>query len=106
MIFELTSEQADAAIYGLMKATKEREKDNEKAEKIMKARDVLIHQVQHPVRKTFCWRCSHEMIWGGDFSYEDYGLDGEGVISNHSCPNCGASMEFYAGEDDECGEYL
>lgn len=47
-------------------------------------------------RKTWCWVCKEaEMIWGGDFSFEDYGIEGEGVVTNLSCPNCGASAEFY-----------
>ena len=35
------------------------------------------------------------MIWGNDFDYEDYGLDGEGIVSNFSCSNCDAHAEFY-----------
>ena len=22
-----------------------------------------------------CWHCGTELIWGGDFTFEDYGLD-------------------------------
>ena len=29
-----------------------------------------------------CWHCNEEVIWGGDFDYEDYGLEGEGIVSN------------------------
>tara|TARA_R100001463_G_scaffold65433_2_gene118712 strand:- start:4487 stop:4639 length:153 start_codon:yes stop_codon:yes gene_type:complete len=44
-----------------------------------------------------CYHCKTELIWGGDFTYEDYGLDGEGIVSNLSCPNkkCGAYIEVY-----------
>lgn len=34
-----------------------------------------------------CWHCQSEMIWGGDHSYEDYGMEGEGIVSNFSCSN-------------------
>ena len=35
-----------------------------------------------------CWHCKSELIWGGDHTYEDYGMEGEGIVSNLSCPNC------------------
>ena len=35
------------------------------------------------------------MIWGGDFDYEDYGMEGEGIVSNFSCSNCEATAEVY-----------
>lgn len=34
-----------------------------------------------------CWHCNSDVIWGGDHSYEDYGLEGEGIVSNLSCSN-------------------
>jgi len=40
-----------------------------------------------------CLRCNKEVIWGGDHSYEDYGLEGEGIVSNLSCPNDDCSVE-------------
>lgn len=40
-----------------------------------------------------CPRCNKEVIWGGDHSYEDYGLEGEGIVSNISCPNDDCSVE-------------
>ena len=43
---------------------------------------------------TNCWFCGTEMICGGDFSFKDYEIDGEGIIVNLSCPSCGASAEF------------
>jgi hypothetical protein len=44
---------------------------------------------------TICWFCGSKMIWGADFSFEDYGSEGESIIANLSCPNCGATAEFY-----------
>jgi hypothetical protein len=32
-----------------------------------------------------CIECSSDLIWGGDHTYEDYGLEGEGIVSNYSC---------------------
>jgi len=47
------------------------------------------------IRKTYCWFCGEEMIWGGDDSFEDYGLEGEGIVANLSCLKCGSTSEFY-----------
>ncbi len=51
--------------------------------------------------KTRCWFCGAEMIWGGDNSFEDFGFDGEGIVANLSCPNCGAYAEFSIRTDEE-----
>tara|TARA_R100000808_G_scaffold17656_1_gene38966 strand:+ start:4218 stop:4394 length:177 start_codon:yes stop_codon:yes gene_type:complete len=42
-----------------------------------------------------CWHCNNDVIWGGDFDYEDYGLEGEGIVSNMSCSECEAYYEVY-----------
>ena len=42
-----------------------------------------------------CWHCGTELIWGGDHDFDE---DSEGlydVVSNLSCPNCGAYVEVY-----------
>lgn len=48
-----------------------------------------------------CWFCNSELIWGGDFSREDYGMDGEGIVANLTCSGCGAYVEFYSPVDEE-----
>lgn len=48
-----------------------------------------------------CWFCGSELIWGNDFSFEDYGLEGEGVVANLSCPSCGAVADFYSKFENE-----
>ena len=35
------------------------------------------------------------VTWSSDFDYKDYGLDGEGIISNLSCSKCNAYVEVY-----------
>lgn len=48
-----------------------------------------------------CWFCDNELIWGGDFDPEDYGYDGNGIVSNLNCINCGATFECtYLEEND------
>tara|TARA_R100001463_G_scaffold6332_1_gene20831 strand:+ start:339 stop:485 length:147 start_codon:yes stop_codon:yes gene_type:complete len=41
------------------------------------------------------------VIWGGDHSYEDYGMEGEGIVSNLSCSSCNAFYLCYIGEENE-----
>jgi len=40
-----------------------------------------------------CWHCNSEVIWGGDHSYEDYDIEGEGIVSNFSCSNDSCDTE-------------
>jgi hypothetical protein len=40
-----------------------------------------------------CYHCDSELIWGGDHTYEDYGMEGDGVVSNLSCPNEKCTVE-------------
>ena len=34
-----------------------------------------------------CPKCEQELIWGGDNDYEDYGSEGDGIVSNNTCFN-------------------
>tara|TARA_R100001463_G_scaffold38005_3_gene81726 strand:+ start:1386 stop:1535 length:150 start_codon:yes stop_codon:yes gene_type:complete len=47
-----------------------------------------------------CWHCNSEVIWGGDHSYEDYGIEGEGIVSNMQCSKCPATYYVYLGEKE------
>lgn len=47
-----------------------------------------------------CWHCKNELIWSNDFSYEDYGLEGEGIISVLHCSGCNAMVEVYLSLDE------
>ena len=51
-----------------------------------------------------CFHCgSCSVVWGNDFSFEDYGIEGEGIVHSCHCGNCGADIEYYVpigGEDD------
>ena len=42
-------------------------------------------------KRMLCWHCGESMIWGSDFSFEDYGEEGDGIISEFSCSGCHAS---------------
>ena len=43
-----------------------------------------------------CFHClSRSVIWDADFSFEDYGEDGDGIIHECHCCNCGARITYY-----------
>lgn len=53
--------------------------------------------------KNPCWFCRSEMIWGGDHSFEDHGIEGDGVVANLSCTNikCNATALFYSDQEEK-----
>ena len=48
-----------------------------------------------------CFVCNGEIIHGGDHSYEDYGADGDGIVSNLHCMECGRYYLMYSPEDGD-----
>ena len=42
-----------------------------------------------------CPMCNHRMIWNADFDFEDYGIEGSGMISEYSCSNCSVDITIY-----------
>lgn len=51
-----------------------------------------------------CFHCgSHSVYWGADFDFDDYGLEGEGIVHTCHCANCGADIEYYVklGEEND-----
>ena len=52
-----------------------------------------------------CFHCgSRSVVWDSDFSYEDFGYEGEGIVQVLHCGNCGARIEYYISLEDEDGE--
>lgn len=42
-----------------------------------------------------CFHClSRSVIWDCDFSFEDFGYEGEGIVQICHCCNCGAEIEY------------
>lgn len=49
-----------------------------------------------------CFHCgAYTVVWGADFSFEDYGYEGEGIIHSCSCVNCGAQIEYMIDLNDD-----
>ena len=43
-----------------------------------------------------CFNClSRSVIWDADFSFEDYDIEGEGIIHECHCAHCGARITYY-----------
>lgn len=43
-----------------------------------------------------CPKCNEDLVWDNDFSYEDYGCEGEGIVSVYHCQKCTIEMvEIY-----------
>ena len=43
-----------------------------------------------------CFNCKTRLIWGGDFTFEDFAREGEGIVSNFQCLKCGTHYEVYS----------
>lgn len=43
-----------------------------------------------------CFNCRHfKVIWDNDASFEDFGREGDGVVSILHCRNCGAEILYF-----------
>lgn len=51
-----------------------------------------------------CFHCGERaVIWQNDYAFEDYGIDGEGIVHDLRCSNCGAVITYEVPVDDsEC----
>ena len=41
-----------------------------------------------------CWHCNTELIWGSDSDLDGFSEEYD-MVTNLSCPNCGAAVEVY-----------
>lgn len=49
-----------------------------------------------------CFHCGERsVIWQGDFTFEDFGYEGEGIIHVYYCSNCGADIEYHVPLSDD-----
>ena len=62
------------------------------------------HKIDRKQSAMNCWHCGSEVIWGGDHDFEDYGMDGDGIVSNLSCSKCNAFYECYLNLEEESNE--
>lgn len=49
-----------------------------------------------------CFHRGHQsVIWDCDFTFEDFGYEGEGLVHICHCANCGAEIEYRIPIPDE-----
>ena len=55
------------------------------------------------IQEMNCWHCNTELIWGSDFSGEDYhGEEEYSIVTNLSCPKCQSCVPvYYPNQDNE-----
>lgn len=42
-----------------------------------------------------CFHCGENtVVWDADFNFEDYCLEGEGIVHICHCTNCGAGIQY------------
>lgn len=47
-----------------------------------------------------CYNCDNNMTWNNTFSYQEYGILGNGTVDVYICPNCAMVQELYNKEYD------
>ncbi len=48
--------------------------------------------------------CTKSVIWDSDFTFEDMGYEGEGIVHCCHCTKCGAEIEYRVALTDEENE--
>lgn len=52
-----------------------------------------------------CFHClSESVIWDSDFTFEDFGYGGQGLVQMCHCCNCGAEIEYRIAFPNEEGD--
>ena len=52
-----------------------------------------------------CFHCGEKaVIWDSDFDFQDYGEEGEGIIHECHCSNCGAQITYRIPIGEENGK--
>ena len=48
-----------------------------------------------------CFHCGRRtVIWDCDYTFEDFGMEGEGIVHCCHCTNCDAQIEYYVGVEN------
>lgn len=53
-------------------------------------------------KRATCFHCMCDtVVWDNDFSFEDMGYEGEGIVNCCHCTNCGAEIEYRVSTDED-----
>ena len=45
-----------------------------------------------------CWWCKAELIWQSDFMKDEWGIEGEGMVTILKCSGCNAEVRMIESE--------
>lgn len=62
--------------------------------------DKLITAGFIPGHQRLCWYCGSRLRWNADFSFEEYGHEGEGIVSVWTCDSCDTDYEVAGPRND------
>ena len=49
-----------------------------------------------------CFECGERsVVWDADFDYADYGFEGNGIVHECHCQNCGAQIMYFCPDESE-----
>lgn len=52
-----------------------------------------------------CFHCGEPtVIWDSDFSFDDFGYEGDGIVQILHCGSCGAEIEYRLRFEEEEGD--
>ena len=52
-----------------------------------------------------CFHCLHNsVIWDADFDFEDFCMEGEGIVHSCHCTHCGADITYFIRTDIDLTE--
>ena len=49
---------------------------------------------------TPCWWCRSSFIWQNDFNKDEWGINGEGIVTVLICSGCGAEVRYIEKDED------
>ena len=50
---------------------------------------------------TFCWWCRSPLIWQRDFTKDEFGIEGEGIVTVRCCSGCGAEVRYIEADEEK-----
>ena len=60
---------------------------------VAESAETIVHDA--PSGLFECFHCGERAVgWQSDFMFEDYGYEGNGIVQNCHCMNCGADIEY------------
>ena len=58
--------------------------------------EVVSHEIK---REAHCWWCGSKLIWQSDFMKDEWGMEGEGMVSILICSGCGAEVRMIEADE-------